>query len=172
MNPLKTLQEYGQSAWLDYIRRGLITSGELQRLVEEDGLRGITSNPAIFEKAIAGSTDYNAALQALEQQQDLDAKSLYELLAVGDIQAAADVLAPVYVQTRKQDGYVSLEVSPYLAHDTAGTIEEARRLWRTVGRNNVNDQSASDTSRYPRNPATHQRRHQHQRDLTLQHGDV
>jgi len=137
MNPLQVLSEYGQSVWLDYIRRGLITSGELKRLVDEDGLRGVTSNPSIFEKAIAGSTDYNAALQALEQQRDLDAKALYELLAVGDIQEAADVLLPVYQQTRQRDGYVSLEVSPYLAHDTAGTIAEARRLWQAVARHNV-----------------------------------
>jgi transaldolase/glucose-6-phosphate isomerase len=137
MNPLHALSEYGQSVWLDYIRRGLITSGELKRLVDEDGLRGITSNPSIFEKAIAGSTDYNAALQALEQQCDMDAKALYELLAVVDIREAADVLLPVYQRTNKRDGYVSLEVSPYLAHDTAGTIAEARRLWQAVSRYNV-----------------------------------
>jgi len=137
MNPLQALSEYGQSVWLDYIRRGLITSGELKRLVDEDGLRGVTSNPSIFEKAIAGSTDYNAALQTLEQHRDLDAKALYELLAVGDIQEAAGVLLPVYQQTNKRDGYVSLEVSPYLAHDTVGTIEEARRLWQAVARHNV-----------------------------------
>jgi transaldolase/glucose-6-phosphate isomerase len=137
MNPLQTLQNYGQSVWLDYIRRSLITSGELQRLVDEDGLRGITSNPAIFEKAIAGSTDYNDALIAIEQQQDMDVMSLYEQLAISDIQNAADVLRPVYEQTKKRDGYVSLEVSPYLAHDTQGTIAEARRLWHVVGRENV-----------------------------------
>jgi len=137
MNPLQILSQHGQSVWLDYIRRGLITSGELKRLVDEDELRGITSNPSIFEKAIAGSTDYNAALQELERRQDVDAKSLYELLAVSDIQAAADVLSPVYRQTNKRDGYVSLEVSPYLAHDTTGTIEEARRLWQAVSRPNV-----------------------------------
>jgi transaldolase / glucose-6-phosphate isomerase len=137
MNPLQTLQNYGQSVWLDYIRRSLITSGELQRLVDEDGLRGVTSNPAIFEKAIAGSTDYNDALIALEQQKDMDAMSLYEQLAMSDIQNAADILRPVYEQTKKRDGYVSLEVSPYLAHDTQGTIAEARRLWQAVGRENV-----------------------------------
>lgn len=137
MNPLQTLSEYGQSVWLDYIRRGLITSGELQNLIEKDGLRGMTSNPAIFEKAIAGSTDYNAALKELQQQRDVDAKTLYEMLAVGDIQAAADVLRPVYERTRKRDGYVSLEVSPYLANDTTGTLEEARRLWKAVVRPNV-----------------------------------
>src|SRR5437016_8995837 len=104
-NPLRELQKYGQSVWLDFIRRNLITSGELQRLVDEDGLRGVTSNPAIFEKAITGSTDYDAALQALEQQPDLDAKAIYEHLAVGDIQMAADVMAPVYARTNKRDGY-------------------------------------------------------------------
>lgn len=136
-NPLLEVQKYGQSLWLDYIRRSLITSGELERLIEEDGLRGVTSNPSIFEKAIAGSTDYDEALKALEARGDLDPKSLYEALAVEDIQAAADVLRPVYEQTRRRDGYVSLEVSPYLARDTEGTLAEARRLWQAVGRPNV-----------------------------------
>jgi transaldolase/glucose-6-phosphate isomerase len=136
-NPLLDIQQYGQSIWYDNIRRGLITSGELQSLVDNDGLMGVTSNPAIFEKAMTGSTDYNEALQALERDHDMDAKGLYEHLAVGDIQMAADVMAPVYARTRKRDGYVSLEVSPYLAHDTAGTVEEARRLWQTVSRPNV-----------------------------------
>jgi len=137
MNPLKALQEYGQSVWLDYIRRSLITSGELQRLVDGDGLRGVTSNPAIFEKAITGSTDYADVLKALEGQKVMDAKSLYESLAIPDIQAAADVLWPVYEKTNGRDGFVSLEVSPYLARDTQATIDEARRLWRAVGRDNV-----------------------------------
>jgi transaldolase/glucose-6-phosphate isomerase len=136
-NPLLDIQQYGQSIWYDNIRRGLITSGELQHLVDNDGLMGVTSNPAIFEKAITGSTDYNEALQALEHDHDMDAKALYEHLAVGDIQMAADVMAPVYARTNKRDGYVSLEVSPYLAHDTAGTVDEARRLWQTVTRPNV-----------------------------------
>src|SRR5437763_1547460 len=136
-NPLLDIQQYGQSIWYDNIRRGLITSGELQSLVDNDGLMGVTSNPAIFEKAIAGSTDYNEALQALERNHDMDAKALYEYLAIGDIQMATDVMAPVYARTHKRDGYVSLEVSPYLAHDTAGTIAEGRRLWQTVSRPNV-----------------------------------
>jgi transaldolase/glucose-6-phosphate isomerase len=131
-NPLKALQAYGQSVWLDYIRRSLLTDGELRRLVEEDGLRGVTSNPAIFEKAITGNTDYESALADLATQ-NLDAKSLYEHLAVRDIQDAADLLRPVYEQTRRRDGYVSLEVSPTLARDTQGTLEEARRLWKTGG---------------------------------------
>jgi transaldolase / glucose-6-phosphate isomerase len=136
INPLRMLGEYGQSVWLDYIRKTLITSGELQRLLDEDGLRGVTSNPAIFEKAITGSTDYAATLGGLEAR-NLDAKSIYEQLAIRDIQDAADILAPLYSRTKKRDGYVSLEVSPYLARDTHGTLEEARRLWKTVARANV-----------------------------------
>jgi transaldolase/glucose-6-phosphate isomerase len=137
MNALTRILDYGQSIWYDYIRRGLITSGELQAFIEHDGLRGVTSNPAIFEKAIAGSADYDDALKALERQRDLDAKGLYEALAMRDIQDAAGVMSRVYEQTDKRDGYVSLEVSPYLAHDTQGTLEEARRLWKAVGRDNV-----------------------------------
>ena len=136
-NPLIDIQQLGQSLWYDNIRRSLITSGELQDLIAHDGLRGVTSNPAIFEKAIVGSTDYDEALKALEQEHDLDAKGLYERLAIRDIQMAADVMLPVYNRTNKRDGYVSLEVSPYLAHDTQGTIEEAHRLWHDVARDNV-----------------------------------
>src|SRR5215471_2347969 len=137
VNPLKQLQSFGQSIWLDYIRRNLLTSGELQRLIDEDGLRGMTSNPAIFEKAIVGSTDYRDFLDSLAARSDLDAKARYELLAIRDIQNAADLLKPVYQSTKKRDGYVSLEVSPYLAHETQGTLDEARRLWKAVGRENV-----------------------------------
>jgi transaldolase/glucose-6-phosphate isomerase len=135
-NRLRALQVFGQSVWLDYIRRSLITSGELRRLIDEDGLRGVTSNPAIFEKAVAGSSDYNEILETPEARA-LDAKTLYEKLAVRDIQDAADALRPVYEETSKRDGYVSLEVSPFLAHDTAGTLDEARRLWQAVGRDNL-----------------------------------
>ena len=135
-NPLKGLFEYRQSVWLDFIRRSLITSGELKRLIQEDGLRGVTSNPAIFEKAIAGSTDYKDLLSAASSQK-LDAKTLYEKIAVRDIQDAADSLRPVYEKSKKRDGYVSLEVSPTLARDTKGTIEEAQRLWKAVKRPNV-----------------------------------
>jgi len=137
VNPLKQLTELGQSIWLDYIRRNLLKSGELQRLIDEDGLRGMTSNPAIFEKAIVGSTDYRDFLDSLAARSDLDAKARYELLAIRDIQNAADLLKPVYQSTKKRDGYVSLEVSPYLAHETQGTLDEARRLWKAVGRENV-----------------------------------
>src|SRR6201997_3029857 len=137
VNPLKDLKKYGQSVWLDYIRRSLITSGELKRLIEEDGLRGITSNPSIFEKAISGSSDYADILGALQGKSNLDAKARYEQLAIRDIQDAADMLRPVYDESKRRDGYVSLEVSPYLARDTKGTLEEARRLWKSVNRPNV-----------------------------------
>jgi transaldolase/glucose-6-phosphate isomerase len=136
-NPLQELHKYGQSVWLDYIRRSLITSGELKRLIEEDGLGGVTSNPAIFEKAITGSTDYADALIELQKRKDLDAMAIYEIIAIKDIQDAADTLRPVYERTNKRDGYVSLEVSPFLAHDTEGTINDARRLWRAVQRPNL-----------------------------------
>jgi transaldolase / glucose-6-phosphate isomerase len=136
-NPLQTLQSYGQSVWLDYIRRSLITSGELQQLIDQDGLRGVTSNPSIFEKAIAGSTDYDTALTESEQTQDRNVISLYESFAIADIQTTADILKPIYEQTKRRDGYVSLEVSPYLANDTQQTIAEARRLWQAVDRPNL-----------------------------------
>jgi transaldolase / glucose-6-phosphate isomerase len=136
-NPLKDLLNFGQSVWLDYIRRDLLTSGELKRLIEEDGLRGMTSNPAIFEKAITGSTLYADLLNSLRSRTDLDAKGRYEILAIRDIQDAADFLRPVYQSSKRRDGYVSLEVSPYLARDTKGSIEEARRLWKAVARENV-----------------------------------
>jgi len=135
-NPLKSLLDYGQSVWLDYIRRTLLTSGELSHLIESDGLRGMTSNPAIFEKAIAGSSDYETTLAELAAK-DLDAKSIYEQLAIKDIQDAADALRTVYDSSKRRDGYVSLEVSPNLANDTNGTLEEARRLWKSVARENV-----------------------------------
>jgi transaldolase len=136
-NPLKDLLSFGQSVWLDYIRRDLLTSGELKRLIEDDGLRGMTSNPTIFEKAITGGTLYDDLLNSLRSRTDLDAKGRYEILAIRDIQDAADFLRPVYQSSKRRDGYVSLEVSPYLARDTKGTIEEARRLWKAVGRDNI-----------------------------------
>ena len=137
VNPIKALQAFGQSVWLDYLRRSLFTSGEFSRLITEDGLRGVTSNPSIFEKAIAGRTDYLDALQNIERHRDLEPMALYEALAIRDIREAADLLRPVYDATGRADGYVSLEVSPYLAHDTAATIADARRLWKAVGRDNL-----------------------------------
>jgi transaldolase/glucose-6-phosphate isomerase len=135
-NPLLALQKYGQSVWLDYIRRDLITGGGLQRLIDQDGLRGITSNPSIFEKAIVGSNDYADFLGQLLAQ-GLSTGEIYERIAIRDIQDAADLMRPVYKATGRRDGYVSLEVSPTLARDTQGTIEEARRLWKAVGRPNI-----------------------------------
>lgn len=137
MSRLQTLEKFDQSVWLDYIRRSSIVSHELERLISEDGLKGVTSNPAIFEKAIGGSTDYDTAIRTLEQDRDRDAMSLYEQLAIEDIQATADILKPVYQKTNRRDGYVSLEVSPYLANDTEQTIVEARRLWQAVDRENL-----------------------------------
>jgi transaldolase/glucose-6-phosphate isomerase len=137
-NPVAALRQYGQSVWLDFIRRSLIAGGELKRLVEDDALGGVTSNPAIFEKAIDGSNDYATAIEAITHDEPgLPAKEVYELLAIKDIQDATDVLRPVYEKTSKRDGYVSLEVSPDLANDTDGTIKEARHLWKAVARPNV-----------------------------------
>ncbi len=135
-NPLKGLLAYGQSAWMDYIRRDLLTNGELQRMIHDDGLRGMTSNPAIFEKAIATSQDYADILTSPDAKK-MDAKGIYERIAIRDVQAACDIFKPVYDESKTRDGYVSLEVSPELALDAAGTLEEARRLWKEVGRANV-----------------------------------
>ena len=136
-NPLKELLDYGQSMWLDYIRRDLFTTGKLQQMIADDGLRGMTSNPSIFEKAIADSSLYDDQLKSLAARNDMDATGRYEQIAIRDIQTAADILRPVYVESNFRDGYVSLEVSPYLARKTAQTMDEARRLWKTVQRENV-----------------------------------
>ena len=135
-NPLIRLGMLGQSIWLDYIRRDLIASGELRRLIEEDGLRGMTSNPSIFEKAIAESHIYDQDIRdrALEKK---DVKAIYEALSQRDVQSAADEFRPLYDRADGKDGYVSLEVNPHLAQDTNRTIEEARRLWTALNRPNV-----------------------------------
>jgi transaldolase/glucose-6-phosphate isomerase len=135
-NPLLQLQQLGQSPWYDNIRRGLIMSGELQRLIAEDGVCGLTSNPAIFEKAISGSAEYAGALRALARA-GRTPQEIYEAVAIADIQWAADLLLPVYEKTQGRDGFVSLEVSPHLAQDTAGTVEEGLRLAAEVGRANL-----------------------------------
>ncbi|MEE8111483.1 MAG: transaldolase family protein, partial [Acidobacteriota bacterium] len=137
MNPLKRLSEQGQSVWLDYIRRSLVTGGDLRRLINEDGLTGLTSNPSIFEKAIAGSNDYASSIQKLGADSGMDEKDLYERLAIEDIRLAADELLEVYQRTGGGDGFVSLEVSPHLAADTRGTVREARRLWKAIDRQNL-----------------------------------
>ncbi len=136
-NPLQELLDYGQSMWLDYIRRDLFTSGKLKNLIDNDGLRGMTSNPAIFEKAIADSNLYDDILKSLAGRSDLDTTAKFEQIAIRDIQDAADALRGVYDSSKARDGYVSLEVSPYLANKTKETIDEARRLWKAVGRDNV-----------------------------------
>ena len=136
MNPLQELHNFGQSFWVDYILRSLITSGEMKMHIKDDGVRGITSNPAIFMKAIAETDEYRESINSLSPQFK-DAKSLYEQLAIQDIQGAADALRTVYDESKKRDGYVSLEVSPHLARDTDGTLDEARRLWQTVARENL-----------------------------------
>ncbi len=136
LNPLIELQTFGQSLWYDNIQRGLLTSGELERMVNEDGVLGVTSNPAIFEKAIAGSSDYDAALLTLVEA-GKSVGEIYSALTIDDICAAADVLRPVYDRTNGGDGYVSIEVSPLLANDTAGTVREARQLWETIHRPNL-----------------------------------
>jgi transaldolase/glucose-6-phosphate isomerase len=137
LNPLERLHDFGQAVWLDFLSRRFIAEGGLEKLIGEDGLTGVTSNPSIFEKAIAGGADYDSALKAAESQGDRDVMALYEHLAIADIQHAADALRPVYQTTERRDGYVSLEVSPYLAMSTEATITEARRLWRAVGRENL-----------------------------------
>jgi transaldolase len=135
-NPLKELENLGQSVWLDYIRRDLLAGGELQRLISEDGLRGMTSNPAIFEKAIADSAEYDAGILALARQHK-SVEEIYENLSQADVQSAADIFLPLYERTQGKDGYVSLEVNPHLAHDSAATLKEARRLWAALDRPNV-----------------------------------
>jgi transaldolase / glucose-6-phosphate isomerase len=137
MNRIKALEEFGQAIWLDYIRRSLITSGDLKRLIDEDGLKGMTSNPSIFEKAIVGGDEYADQLESLSAEPGLDAMTIYERVAIQDIRAAADVLHTVYDETQGRDGYVSMEVSPYLALQTEASLNEARRLWKAVNRPNL-----------------------------------
>lgn len=134
--PLWELTRLGQSVWLDYIRRGILDNGELARMIREDAVRGVTSNPAIFEQAIGRSADYDAVLGELAAAGD-SALEVYERLAIEDIQRAADLFREIYESSQGTDGFVSLEVSPELAHDTNGSLEEARRLWKAVDRPNV-----------------------------------
>ena len=135
-NPLKLLEKFGQSPWLDFIERNFLSEG-LQELIDRDGLKGMTSNPSIFEKAMGHGANYDAGFKDLAAKGDVDAQTIYETLAIQDIQKAADLLLPVYHATKRVDGYVSLEVSPYLALRTEETIAEARRLWKMVGRENL-----------------------------------
>jgi transaldolase len=135
-NPLRTLEAQGQSVWLDLLSRPMLKSGDLERLIAEDGVTGVTANPAIFEKAIAGGHDYDSSIRELARR-DRDPKRIYEVLAVADVGQAADLLRPIYERTRGQDGCASLEVAPDLADDTEGTLVEARRLWQALGRPNA-----------------------------------
>jgi len=135
-NPLRGLRALGQSVWLDFLGRSLLDSGELGGLVREDGVSGVTSNPAIFEKAIGGSRDYDEAIARLAAEGKSPAE-IYETLTVEDVQRAANILQPVYISSGGRDGFVSLEVSPHLASDTEGTVAEARRLWSELARPNV-----------------------------------
>lgn len=137
MNPLKRLNECGQSVWMDFLDRKFVGNGSFKRLVDDDGVSGVTSNPTIFRKAITSGNEYDQSLNSTIASADCDAMHLYEHVAIEDIRSAADVLLPVYRRTGGADGFVSLEVSPYLANDTQGTISEARRLWKEVARPNV-----------------------------------
>jgi transaldolase / glucose-6-phosphate isomerase len=137
VNKLKQLEACGQSPWLDYLKRSLIEKGELREFIERDGLKGVTSNPSIFEKAIGETEEYAEALKRFQAQADHSISAIYEHLAIADIRAAADVLRPVYEQTQGRDGYISLECSPYLANDTDATVAEALRLWAVVDRPNL-----------------------------------
>jgi len=135
-NPLLVLEAFGQSIWLDYLRRNALDNGELQQLITQDGVSGLTSNPSIFEKAIVDSTDYDKAIQILAKK-GKSVEEIYQALTVEDIQRAADLFRPVFERLQGADGFVSLEVSPKLAHDTDGTITEARQLWSAVNRPNL-----------------------------------
>jgi transaldolase / glucose-6-phosphate isomerase len=136
VNPLKGLLAYGQSPWLDFIRRNILLNGDLKKMIDNDGLRGMTSNPAIFEKAITAGDDYNDIIKAPDAKSST-AMALYEKIAIRDVQDAADIFSAVHKETKGRDGYVSLEVSPNLAFDTHATLDETRRLWKTVNRPNV-----------------------------------
>ncbi|MDP7620132.1 MAG: transaldolase family protein, partial [Dehalococcoidia bacterium] len=138
INPLKTLHDHDQSFWVDYIDRDLVSRGGIERLVEEDGLRGLTSNPSIFEAAISGSDDYDTDIRnEIASGTGDDTKRVFEALAVKDIRAAADALGDIYRSSDRRDGFVSFEVSPHLARDTQGTLDEAKRLWTLVDRPNL-----------------------------------
>jgi transaldolase/glucose-6-phosphate isomerase len=137
MNPVRELQNHGQAIWLDFLARGFIAKGDLKHLVDNDGVRGVTSNPSIFVTAIGSSGEYDGAIACILAKGDRSVAALYEQLAVEDLQHAADVLRPVYDRLEGADGFVSLEVSPYLANDTKATIAEAERLWKSVNRRNL-----------------------------------
>src|SRR3954469_16272542 len=137
MNPVKALEAHGQAVWLDFLARGFIAKGDLKKLIDSDGVKGVTSNPSIFEKAIGSSDEYDGSIGKALKTGDRPVAELFERLAIEDIQNAADVLRPVYDGLGGADGFVSLEVSPYLAPNTKGTVTEAQRLWKEVERPNL-----------------------------------
>jgi transaldolase/glucose-6-phosphate isomerase len=137
MNPLKRITQFGQSIWIDYIRRDMLASGQLKRMIDEDGLSGLTSNPSIFQKAITESGEYDAEIRALKKKGAGTSLDAFEALALDDIRRAADILRPVYEKSEGKDGFVSIEVSPVLAYDAERTVAEARRLFKDAGRDNV-----------------------------------
>src|ERR1700712_2422187 len=137
MNPVKALEAHGQAVWLDFLARGFVAKGDLKKLIDSDGVKGVTSHPSIFQKAIGSSDKYDEPIGKALKKGDRPVAELFEHLAIEDIQHAADVLRPVYDQLKGDDGFVSLEVSPYLAMDTKGTIAEAEHLWKEVGRKNL-----------------------------------
>lgn len=166
MSELKQLEMCGQSLWLDYLRRGLIENGELRTLIERDGLKGVTTNPSIFEKAIAETDEYAEALKQFQTKEDHGNFAIYEHLAIADIRAAADVLRPVYDQTRGRDGYISLECSPYLSNDTEATVAEALRLWATVA-SELDGEGASDHGGHSCHPPADRSRGERQHHLVV-----
>src|ERR1700751_5666262 len=137
MNPVKALENHGQAVWLDFLARGFVAKGDLKALIDTDGVKGVTSNPSIFEKAIGSSDEYDGAIGSALKSGDRPVADLFEGAAVEDTQPAAAVLPPVYDRSNGDDGFVSLEVSPYLAMDTKATIAEAERLWKHVHRKNL-----------------------------------
>ena len=171
-NPLKALLGYGQSLWLDYIRRDLFTSGKLKKMIENDGLRGMTSNPSIFEKAIADSSLYDDMLHALASRSDLSTTARYEQIALRDIQDAADILRAVYEESKFRDGYVSLEVSPLLALETQKTHRGSASAVEGSQSRERDDQGSRDGAGDSGNPPTNRRRNQYQRDFAVRAGSV
>lgn len=172
MNPVKELEKHGQAVWLDFLARGFIANGDLKRLIDTDGVKGVTSNPSIFEKAIGSSDEYDASIGKALKRGDRTVADLFEAVAVEDIQNAAEVLRPVYDRLKGGDGYVSLEVSPYLAMDTAGTVAEARRLWKDVSRKNLMVKVPATPEGPAGDRAADRRRHQHQHHAAVLQGGL
>ena len=162
MNPLRALAEKGQAVWLDLLSREIIQNGHLQQLIDRDGLAGITSNPSIFEKAIGETGTYDSEIARMVGENGASVSTIYERLTTADIAAAADMLRPLYDRTEGRHGFVSLEVSPYLATDTAARSNEARRLWAAVGAAEYLHQGAGHQARYSGDSSTARRRAQHQ----------